>query len=32
VKKEDWFEFRDKALRQVSVDWLEEHGVSYVEA
>ena len=30
--QEDWYEFRTQALREIAVDWLEEHGVSYVEA
>jgi hypothetical protein len=30
--KEDWFEFRNKALRQIALDWLEKRGVAYAEA
>ena len=27
--KEQWYEFRTQALREIAVNWLEEHGVSY---
>src|SRR5262249_31842212 len=30
--KEDWYEFRAEALREIAVDWLEENGLTYSEA
>lgn len=25
----DWFAFRSEALRQIALDWCEEHGVAW---
>ena len=28
---EDWYKYRDAALREIAVAWCEEHGISYTE-
>ncbi len=30
--KEDWYAFRNEALREIAVEWLEENGLTYSEA
>ena len=30
--KEDWYNFRSEALREIAVEWLEENGLTYSEA
>lgn len=30
--RDQWFEYRDRALRQIARDWLEAHEIPYVEA
>jgi hypothetical protein len=29
--EEDWFHFRDQALRQIAIDWCEENGIQWKE-
>lgn len=29
--REPWFQYRDQAIRRIARDWLEAHGVPYVE-
>ena len=29
--RERWFEYRDQALREMAIEWLEEHGIEYPE-
>jgi len=28
---EDWYRYRDEALREIAMAWCEEHGISYTE-
>ena len=28
---EEWYQYRDAALREIAVAWCEEHGISYTE-
>jgi len=30
-REKEWYAFRDDALRQIAIDWCEEHGIEYVE-
>jgi len=29
--RESWFEYRAEALRRIAREWLEDHGIAYVE-
>ena len=28
---DDWYKYRDEALREIAIEWCEEHGILYVE-
>ena len=29
--RESWFKYRDEALREIALEWLEENGIEYAE-
>ena len=28
---DDWYQYRDEALREIALDWREVHGIQYTE-
>jgi len=28
-RERDWFDFKAEALRDIAIDWCEEHGIEY---
>ncbi len=28
---DDWYRYRDEALREIAIDWLQAHGIDYTE-
>jgi hypothetical protein len=29
--RDDWFAYRDQAFKEIAIDWLEHHGVAYID-
>ncbi|MHC2995299.1 MAG: hypothetical protein IBV53_07360 [Candidatus Atribacteria bacterium] len=29
--EEDWYRFRDEAIKQITIEWCEDNGINYIE-